>query len=186
MKKISLKVMTVLLVGSMMCSSCMVGSFSLFNKYREWQTNMTSNKFVNAIVAYVLGSICYPITLFVDSLVLNTVEFWSGSNPVASNVGKTKMVKGQDGRYYAVKTLENGYEVKAPTGEITMFIHNDADDSWSMQQNGQVTELFRFNQDGTIEANVLNGKTITVTQDQAGVDRVREAVMGDGNFFALR
>ena len=58
MKKISLKVMTVLLVGSMMCSSCMVGSFSLFNKYREWQTNMTSNKYVNAIVAYVLGSIC--------------------------------------------------------------------------------------------------------------------------------
>lgn len=186
MKKINLSVAALLLAGSMLCSSCMVGSFSLFNKYREWQTNMTDIKIVNALVGYVLGSICYPISLFVDGLVLNTIEFWSGSNPVAANEGKTQTVKGQDGRYYAVKTLENGYEVKSPTGEITLFIHNDADDSWSMQQNGQVTELFRFNQDGTIDANLQNGKTLTVTQDQAGLDKVREAVMGDGNFFALR
>jgi len=184
MKKINLSVAALLLAGSMLCSSCMVGSFSLFNKYREWQTNMSGNKFVNAVVGFVIGGICYGVCYFVDSLVLNTIEFWSGSNPMAA--GETKTVKGQDGRYYAVTTLKNGYEVKAPTGEITLFIHNDADDSWSMQQNGQVTELFRFNQDGTIDANLQNGKTITVTQDQAGLDKVREAVMGNGNFFALR
>ncbi len=184
MKKINLSVAALLLAGSMLCSSCMVGSFGLFNKYREWQTNMTNNKFVNAVVGFVIGPLCYGVCTFVDTLILNTIEFWSGSNPMAA--GETKTVKGQDGRYYAVTTLKNGYEVKSPTGEITLFIHNDADDSWSMQQNGQVTELFRFNQDGTIDANLQNGKTLTVTQDQAGLDKVREAVMGNGNFFALR
>lgn len=183
MKKISLKVMTLLIAGSLMCSSCMVGSFGLFNKYRDWQTHMTSSKFVNAIVAYVLGAICYPITLFVDSLVLNTIEFWSGSNPVQANIGKTQQVMGKDGRYYAVTTLKDGYEVKAPTGELTYFRHNAENDSWSMEQNGITKEIFRFNKDGkTIQANI-NNQTKELTMDEAGVYQAR--MMANGTFFAM-
>ena len=48
MKKISLKVAVCLMAGSFLFSSCMVGSWGLFNKYADWQTHMTSNKFVNA------------------------------------------------------------------------------------------------------------------------------------------
>ena len=119
-----MKVAVCLVAGSFLFSSCFVGSWGLFNKYADWQTHMTSNKFVNAVVGLVLGAICYPISTLVDALVLNTIEFWSGSNPVQANVGKTQQVMGQDGRYYAVTTLKNGYEVKAPTGEITYFYHN--------------------------------------------------------------
>lgn len=184
MKKIYLKVMTVLLVGSMMCSSCMVGSFGLFNKYREWQTNMTSNKFVNAVVAYVLGAICYPITLLVDSLVLNTIEFWSGSNPVEANIGKTQQVMGKDGRSYAVTTLKDGYEVKAATGETTYFRHNAENDSWSMEQNGVSQELFRYNADGKTIRTTINNQTKDLTMDEAGVYQARMMANG-GTFFAM-
>ena len=81
---------------------------------------------------------------------------------------------GQNGRYYAVTTLKNGYEVKAPTGEITTFIHNAENDSWSVEQNGVVKELFRFNADGTIQANV-NGETRNFTLNEAGVNEARMA-----------
>ena len=89
---------------------------------------------------------------------------------------------GKDGRYYAVTTLKNGYEVKAPTGEITYFIHDDANDSWSVEQNGVVKELFRFNGDGTIQANV-NGETKNFTLNEAGVYEARMAA--NGTFFAM-
>ena len=182
MKKMNLKVVTCLVAGSLMFSSCFVGSYGLFNSYAKWQTNMTSNKFVNAIVGFIIGPFVGGICTFVDILVLNTIEFWSGSNPVASNIGTTKQVMGQDGRYYAVTTLKNGYEVKAPTGEITYFIHDDANDSWSVEQNGVQKELFRFNADGSIQANV-NGETKNFTLNEAGVYDARMASCG--SFFAM-
>ena len=183
MKKISLKVMTVMLAGSMMCSSCMIGSFSLFNKYREWQTNMTSVKFVNAIVGYVLGAICYPITMLVDTVVLNTIEFWSGSNPMAENIGKTQNIQGKDGLLYAVTTLKNGYEIKNPAGEVTLLTYNEKDNSWVMTQNGMTQEIFRYNQDGTISA-TMNNESHVFSLNEQGVSEARMAA--NGNFFAMR
>ena len=182
MKKISLSAACVLLAGSFLCSSC-IGSFSLFNKYEKWQCNMTSNKYVNGIVGFILQPIVGGICLFVDSVVLNTIEFWTGSNPMAA--GQVKTVMGQDGRYYAIKTLKNGYEVKSPTGENTLFIHNDQNDSWSMTQNGITKEIIRFNADGTIQATLQNGEKLTVSNDEAGLMQVREAVYNE-NCYALR
>lgn len=181
MKKVSFKVAAVLVAGTLVCSSC-IGSFGLFNKYEKWQCNMTSNKYVNGIVGLILQPIVGGICLTVDALVLNTIEFWTGDNPVASNT--TQKVMGQDGLYYAVTTTKQGYEVKAPSGEVTRFIHNEKNDSWSMEQNGVTKEIFRFNADGTIQATLQNGQTLTVGADQAGLDQVREAV--DANYFALR
>ena len=181
MKKLSFKVAAVLVAGTLVCSSC-IGSFGLFNKYEKWQCNMTSNKYVNGIVGLILQPIVGGICLTVDALVLNTIEFWTGDNPVAANT--TQKVMGQDGLYYAVTTTKQGYEVKAPSGEVTRFIHNDKNDSWSMEQNGVTKEIFRFNADGTIQATLQNGQTLTVGADQAGLDQVREAV--DANYFALR
>lgn len=133
MKKIQLRVVVALLIGSCLFSSC-IGSFSLFNKYAAWQKDMTDNKYINAIVGFFLMPIVGSITLFVDSVVLNTIEFWTGDNPVASNVGKTQNITGKDGLLYAVKTLKNGYEITAPNGEVTLFTYNKKNDSWYIHQ----------------------------------------------------
>jgi hypothetical protein len=182
MKKMSLRAAVVLLAGSFLCSSC-IGSFSLFNKYEKWQCNMTSNKYVNGIVGLILQPIVGSVCLFVDAVVLNTIEFWTGSNPMALN--KVQTVKGQDGRYYAVKTLKDGYEVKAPNGEITLFTHDSKTESWSITQNGVTKEIIRFNADGTIQATLQSGEKMTVSNDEAGMMQVREAVYND-NCYALR
>lgn len=184
MKKISLKVVAFLLVGSVLSSSC-IGSFSLFNKYAKWQCNMTGNKFVNAIVGFILMPIVGSVCLFVDSVVLNTIEFWSGENPVASNVGKTQQVLGSDGVLYAVKTLENGYEVTSPSGEVSYFIYDKQQDMWSLQQNGVTRELFRWNADGTITTVLADGQLLTVTADETGMDQVRAAV-NEGRYYAMQ
>jgi len=184
MKKISFKVSVILLAGCMMFSSCFVGKYALFNSYVKWQTNMTSSKFVNAVVAFIIAPLVSSVCTLADVLVLNTIEFWSGSNPVQANIGKTRQVMGQDGRYYAVTTQENGYEITAPTGEVTLLCHNQEENSWSVVHDGVSTELFRFNGDGTIQASLQNGEKIDVTTDEAGLYKVRMAVNG-GHFFAV-
>lgn len=183
MKKINLKVAVCLLAGSFMYSSC-IGSFSLFNKYASWQRNMSDNKFLNAIVGFILMPVVGSITLFVDAVVLNTIEFWSGDNPVAS-VGKTKQVIGEDGRLYAVKTLKNGYEVTNSEGEVTLFTHNKKNDSWSVTQNGVTKEIFRFNPDGKSISTYINGEQKDFSLNEQGVFDAQMSA-GNGLFFAAR
>ena len=81
-------------------------------------------------------------------------------------------------------TLSNGYEVKNPDGEVIRFVYDKKTDSWSQVQEGKKTEIFRFNADGTIQANLRNGNTIKVRPDAAGVFETRMAVSG-ANFYAL-
>ena len=185
MKKISLKVAVCLMAGSFLFSSCMVGSWGLFNKYADWQTHMTSNKFVNAVVGFVLGAVCYPVSSLVDALVLNTIEFWTGDNPVASNIGKTQSVMGQDGRFYAVKTLKNGYEVTDPNGVVTLFTYNKKENSWSMSQNGLTKEIFRFNEDGKSIKVTMNGEERDFTLNEQGVIDAEYAATTGLYFAAL-
>ena len=180
MKKAYFKVAALLLAGTFVCSSC-IGSFGLFNKYEKWQTSMTSNKYVNGIVGLILQPTVGFICLAVDAIVLNTIEFWTGDNPITAS---TQQIQGQDGRYYAVKTTRKGYEIKSPTGEVTLLLHDGKTDSWSVVQNGQTREIFRYNADGTIQATLSDGKTINVTNDEAGLQQVRQAT--DANYYALR
>ena len=184
MKKISLKVAACLLAGTFLFSSCFVGQYGLWNKYINWQNHMTSSKFVNAIVGFFLVPIVGGVCTLVDVLVLNTIEFWSGSNPVASNIGKTQQVMGKDGRYYAVKTLIDGYEITTPEGQLIKFVYDQENDAWLQVQNGETKEMFRFNQDGTIKVNTPQGP-MDVALNQDGLNQVQMAMNGC-NYWACR
>ncbi len=181
MKKFVFKSMLCLTLGAVTMTSC-VGSFGLFNKLLAWNKNL-SNKFVNELV-FIVISPAYGICSLADLVVLNSVEFWTGKNPI-SKVGTTKNVWGQDGRQYAVKTLKNGYEITEPTGEKTLFVYNKSEKSWSMESNGKVQELFRFNEDGTVQACLPNGEKMDVALNEGGMYQLRMAV-NDGTFFAAR
>lgn len=183
MKRINVKVAACLMMGSLLYSSC-IGSFSLFNGFCKWERNMTDNKIINGILGFFLLPTAGSVCLFVDAVVLNTIEFWTGDNPMHACVGKTQQVLGKDGRYYAVTTLKDGYEVKAPTGELSYFKYNKQQNIWSLEQNGKTTELFRFNPDDTITTLADKDMQLTVKPDEAGLYQVRTA-LGGGYFFAL-
>ena len=179
-----MKVTVCFMAASLLFSSCFVGKYALWNKYINWQNHMTSSKFVNAIVGFILVPIVGGICQLVDILVLNTIEFWSGSNPVQANIGKTQNVIGEDGRVYAVTTLKDGYDVKSPTGEMTYLRHHAENDSWTIEQNGVSQELFRYNADGKTIRTTINGQTKDLSMDEAGVYQAR-MMANDGTFFAM-
>ena len=169
-----------ILATSFFASSC-VGSFGLFNKLAQWNKSATSSKFLNEII-FIIISPAYAVCSLADVVVFNTIEFWTGDKVIA-NVGKTQNVTGKDGRLYAIKTLKNGYEITDPAGEKSYFVFDKKNKSWSYSKDGDIRELFSFNEDGSIQACLPNGQKMNVEQNEIGLYQLRMAV-NDGLYFA--
>ena len=98
MKKKSLTLLLATTVASSILFSSCIGSFGLTNKLLTWNRSIDS-KFVNELVFIAFWIVpVYEISALADVLVINSIEFWSGSNPVA-DVGNVKTIDGKDGVY---------------------------------------------------------------------------------------
>lgn len=181
MKKIVFKSALFLTLGTVTLSSC-IGSFGLTNSVLSWNKRATGNKFLNELI-FIVISPAYAVCSVADLFVLNSIEFWTGDKVIA-NVGKTKNVMGKDGRMYAIKTLKNGYEITDPAGEKSYFVFDKKDKTWSYSKDGDIRELFSFNEDGSIQACLPNGQKMNVEQNENGLYQVRMA-MNDGLYYAF-
>ena len=181
MKKFMVNAVIAVSLGAMTLSSC-IGSFGLTNKVLDWNKGATDHKFINELIFLVISP-AYAVCSVADLFVLNTIEFWTGDKVVA-NVGKTKNVTGKDGRLYAIKTLKNGYEITDPEGEKSYFVFDKKNKSWSYSKDGDIRELFSFNEDGSIQACLPNGEKMNVSADEYGLYQVRMAMNG-GLYFAM-
>lgn len=77
------------------------GNMSLTKKVYRFNGSV-GNKFVQSIVNWAF-LICpvYEIAMFLDVFVFNTIEFWTGSNPLTMNEGENiiKYAEGPNGNY---------------------------------------------------------------------------------------
>lgn len=179
----TLKSIMMLIIGACLMNAC-VGSFSLFNKLAKWNKNATNSKFLNELI-FILISPAYAVCTVADVFVLNTIEFWSGSNPVAANVGKTQNVMGSDGRMYAVTTLKDGYEIKDNEGKVVNFVFDEKEKTWAVEQDGTRTVLLKMKDKDTAEIYLKDGKKADIALDEQGLFEAKMAV-SDGVFFAGR
>ncbi len=132
----------------MLTTSC-IGNFALTNKLLAWNKTI-SNKFVNELVFFAFWIIpVYEVSALADVLVFNTIEFWSGNNPVAC--GK-KVIDGQDGRYL-VECDGKGYTITSENDNSVVRLDFDAaDDSWSVRVNeGESYKLMTFIDDSHVK-----------------------------------
>lgn len=172
-----------MLSGSILCSSC-IGSFGLWNNLKDWNQGI-SDKFVNELIFVAFHIVpVYEIAYLADILVLNSIEFWSGSNPVAS-IGEVKTVKGENGEYL-VKTNEDGYTIaKKGESKSVDLVYNKEDRTWNAVADGQRFELVKMNEDGTATMSLQNGTSMTVTPDAQGLAAAKAAT-GRSLFFAAK
>jgi len=79
------------IAGSVLLSGCLEQN-ALFNQVQDWNASATDEKFVDQGISFAFWIIpVYPLTLFADVIILNSIEFWTGSNPVS---GKSAKVAG--------------------------------------------------------------------------------------------
>lgn len=183
MRKNKMTLVCAVLAGSMLFTSC-IGSFKLWNNLKDWNQDVSNSKFVNELLFIALHIVpVYEIAYLADALVLNSIEFWSGSNPVASN--ETKEVKGENGDYL-VTTTENGYTITHKGDNQSMnLVYNEETKTWNAVTATENIELIRMNENGTVSLNMQNGTSMTVMPDMQGVAAARAAI-GSTLFYAAR
>lgn len=79
---------------------------------------------------------------------------------------------------YAVKYLENGYQITKPDGSVFYFTYNKQENTWYMNAEGKEQKIIHFNGDGSVKAFLNNGLTADVTLDANGVYEVRQMQAG--------
>ena len=168
MKKSSYLVAALLMLATApSLTSCFVGSYSCLTKCWNFNNTMTGNKYVNAIVSYVLAPFEFSIGGFLDTVVLNTIEFWTGSNPLAA----TQIVTGQDGQLYAVSPNgEGGYLVTCQqTGEQMQYLFDQETRTWTAAFDGQEVKLFTLTDEQHAVVAMADGQEIDVTLNEQGL-----------------
>lgn len=180
MKK-SFKFSALLLSATILLSSC-IGSFGLTNKVKDWNEGL-GNKFVNELVFVCMHIVpVYPIAIFADVIVLNSIEFWTGDNPMAANVGETKIVTNTAGEDIQITTTENGYNLSNGEQEMQL-VFDEAEKTWSAVYDNESVKLMQFTGDNSAQMFTINGNSMNVTLDEAGVNAARLLMLGS---FAMK
>ncbi len=180
MKK-SFKFSALLLSATILLSSC-IGSFGLTNKVKDWNESL-GNKFVNELVFVCMHIVpVYPIAIFADAVVLNSIEFWTGNNPMAANVGETKIVTNTAGEDIQITTTEKGYNLSNGEQEMQL-VFDEAEKTWSAVYDNESVKLMQFTGDNSAQMFTINGNSMNVTLDEAGVNAARLLMLGS---FAMK
>lgn len=182
MKK-NFKFAAVLLSMSLIFSSC-IGSFNLTNKVKDWNEGL-GNKFVNELVFIGMHIIpVYELTILADILVLNSIEFWTGSSALAEKENGTKIVKNQKGEDVTITSSADGYVISNGNEEVALLF-DAADNSWNVAYNNEVTKLLTIDADNNkAELYLLNGETMDVELNAEGMNAARNII--SANCFAAK
>ena len=111
--------------------------FALFNKIYDWNLTASDNEWVNEIIFLGLCIIpVYPICLFADTIVFNSIDFWTGENPIVgvdSNTGKHYAIvpNGVSLRPAAIEGTDIDYPVVRTPGDNEKYLRLGFDGAYA-------------------------------------------------------
>ncbi len=112
MRIVAAVLIVVLMVSTVGC----YGSFELTKKVYKWNGTL-GDKWLNEVAFLALNIIpVYGLSVFIDAWILNSLEFWTGTNPMAANENSIEFTK--DGMALRVTTTDNGAVVTDATGTV--------------------------------------------------------------------
>lgn len=161
-------------LAALLCSSltsCM-GKFALTRNLYAWNEQV-SNKFVNEVlfVAFWILPV-YEVCGLADLLVLNSIEFWSGDNPLSAS---TKTIDTKHGRYL-VECDGKGYDITLEsTGEKFRLDFAQESKTWSLQVDDKEYKLMTFIDDTHVSVPMPDGEWRCVELSPSGVLAYKEA-----------
>lgn len=162
------------LLCSITMSSC-IGSFRLTNSVLKWN-NQVGSKFLNEVVFFAFWVLpVYEVTSLADLLVLNSIEFWSGRNPLEAS---TKIVTTPESTYM-IACDGKGYTVTdQATGQSFRLDFIEQSQTWALNVDGELHPFLTFVDDTHVRAITPGGDFRTVELTQSGVMAYGSEVMG--------
>ncbi len=144
MKKI---ILPISLAASILFTSCL-GTFSLTNSALDWNREATNNKIANNLLFIGLAVVqFYTVTIAVDVLFLNLLEFWDGKSPMNMVDGEIEQqVVKKGGKTYQITATKNNFELLVlkgeNEGELLNLRYLEEDQSWNaILEDGQNIKL---------------------------------------------
>lgn len=143
MKKLKKAVLGLMAATLLLSTSGCYGTFTLTKKVHNWNGDATDNKFANSIIMWGLIIIpVYPISVFVDFVVLNTLEFWTGSNPLAMAEGESEIQIVQSGdKVFEITATQNQFHIAQieglGEGQSVDLIYKTAETAWYVSNDDE-------------------------------------------------
>lgn len=126
------------------------GNFAATRKVYDFNQNF-GDKWINQVMFWVLNVVpVYYVAGVVDILLFNTLEFWTGSNPMA--MGPTDEVikyASQDGKDYKITIRQNEVileDVNNPAEELELC-YKPLDKSWYLNSEEGLVKIATINDD---------------------------------------
>ena len=115
----------------------------------------------------------YEISAIADALIINSIEFWSGTNPIEAG---TKTVT-SDNERYLVAWDNTGYKItNETTGEETRFNFDADTNSWALATpEGDIT-ILTFIDDTHVKVPTHDGSSTIVELSDNGVLAYKDLV----------
>ncbi len=126
------------------------GNFALTRKVYDWNGSVSGDKYVNNLVFWLLNFIpIYYAAGAVDMIVLNTIEFWTGSNPMAMEAGAEKIQYANiDGSEFKLRMTNDTLSIEqifgANKGQIVEIKYDAANQSWYLQQETGAVKIAKM------------------------------------------
>jgi hypothetical protein len=125
------------------------GKFNLTRKIYTLNKDVSTDKWVQWIAFLVLSIVpIYSIGVVVDTLILNSIEFWTGENPVTARAGEQRAVFGPNGEI-ATTTLRGD-------GAIDLEVTEADGTSHYLKLVRELGGVSAYDRDGRLIAN-MNG-----------------------------
>lgn len=162
MKKLSNLLVAVVIASMSLFMTGCFGSFALTKKVYDWNGSL-DNKFVQEAVFLGLNIIpVYGVSAFLDAVILNTVEFWSGSSPLALKEGINKVdIAGNELTILVDKNTVTLYNDQ--NSELALLTYSDENSTWYSTVNGITNKLMTIDGDN-IQLYTSNGQSFSVNK----------------------
>jgi hypothetical protein len=158
MRKRSVALIGLLAVVSITASAC-IGRMAVTREVSKFNLDVSKEKWGREFVFFVLHVIpVYPLAYMADIWIVNSLEFWTGENPVSgedrlARAGERRIERAADGSLAIATVRENGsldLEVYASDGSahLVNLAHAPSGDVVASSLDGR--ELGRMHPDGSI------------------------------------
>jgi hypothetical protein len=187
--KFMTRLLVITLIGTTTFTTACFGNFSLTRGIYGWNKTVSSNKFVQWIVFLGLVIIpVYEIGALADLFVFNALEFWTGSNPLASReTPQSKEIALGEGKTMFMTNWGDQLDVQIRhEGQVeTAFSFVTTEDGMTMlDADGSVVAKVK-DMDGAVEVvNALGQSVATYSADQT--NRVSAAYESNGTQGAIQ
>jgi hypothetical protein len=183
MKKLtSFSLGVVFLFATLFQSGC-IGSFKLTNNVYDWNTSLDGKAVQEIVFLAFLIIPVYSATLLIDAVILNSIEFWTGSNPMAMKDGDREVqIVMNEGITYEITASKNKFHVLQIDGEKAGqsydLIYHPGDHAWFIEANGISQKFAEFNPDFT-SVNVIKPNGDVIELDNVSRNAAKAAVSLD-------